>query len=105
MTDIIQPTRSEPIFIESETTNAQDLRFTIRWAEYLDSLGGGVNNVEVASEAQLAGLEAEIRKNEGQLHEADRQAREVEQLTVNLNRALAVISELSKRVKELEALV
>ena len=102
MADIIQPTRTEPMFLKTDSLNPADYRLTIRWSAYIDSLGTSVNESQITSEAQLAGLETEIRTATSRLPKINKNIAEIDQLSTDLNKALSLIHALTKRVKELE---
>lgn len=107
MAIVFSPTRNEPFFESLDSIPGVDLsklRLTVRWADYLDNIGAGVNSSSGGVEDEVSALESEIKKVAAIQHELRKDINDLFELIDERNNN-AQIAQLIKRIDDLEQII
>jgi hypothetical protein len=99
---VFPPTRVEPFFETIPGYDVSNFKITVRWQNYLDRVGENTNETEIAIDASIAGLEAEIQQTQSFTAELAKRDNALDSLIEASSLNAAKISELTKIMAQLE---
>lgn len=99
---VFPPTRVEPFFEPTPGIDVSSFRITVRWQNYLDSLGQNVNEADNDLEFEISGLETEIRQVQSFLPGLQDEINEISGIETELQRTKSQLPSINNRIDELE---